>query len=313
MADTGATYPGTASTQAVSPEDDIDWQFPDRIKADDGNYARLYHYGTGSGYSYRLKATNFGFSLPTGATIDGIKVEIERKESVEDFNVYDYRVQLLDADGNLIGDNKKDASEWTTYWFIRTYGGATDKWNASPTKAMVENANFGVVLSASYNNTSGYGRDAQVDFIRITIYYTPVTVHEVEVSDGIALTDTLVKTPMLFKSDGLALSDALVKNPIKTLVDGIAFTDIAVVYRTAIKVVTDGIAFTDIAVVYRTAIKVVTDGIAFKDVLVKTISKTLTDGIAFKDVVSYVKNPTKLAELIRKLLQMEDIGGGKED
>ena len=124
-------------------------------------------------------------------------------------------------------------------------------------------------------------------------FWEAITVHEVEVLDGIALTDTLVKTPMLFRSDSLALSDVLVKTSIKTLIDGIAFSDAAVVYRTAIKVLTDGIQFTD--------------------TLVKTISKTLTDDIAFKDVISYVKNPTKLAELFRKLLQLEGIGGGKKD
>ncbi|GAI64687.1 unnamed protein product [marine sediment metagenome] len=136
-------------------------------------------------------------------------------------------------------------------------------------------------------NSAGYGYGGQVEFDTPPAY----TVHEVEVTDGIALTDNLVKTPMLFRSDGLVLSDVLVKTPIKTLVDGIAFKDILV----------------------KTIDKRLTDAIAFKDTLVKTISKTLIDGIAFKDVISYVKNPTKLAELIRKLLQLEDSGGGKED
>ncbi|MBA7583291.1 hypothetical protein ES708_25232 [subsurface metagenome] len=139
-----------------------------------------------------------------------------------------------------------------------------------------------------------YSYDGSVEFApKLVIDYTPpaYTIHEKEVTDGIALTDNLVKTPMLFRSDGLALSDVLVKTPIKTLVDGIAFKDILV----------------------KLIDKRLTDAIAFKDTLVKTISKTLTDGIAFKDVISYVKNPTKLAKLIRKLLQLEDIGGGKED
>ncbi|GAI67238.1 unnamed protein product, partial [marine sediment metagenome] len=135
-------------------------------------------------------------------------------------------------------------------------------------------------------NSAGYGYGSQVEFDTLTL-------HEVEVTDGIALTDTLVKTPMLFKSDGIALSDVLVK--------------------TMDKRVTDGIAFKDVLVKLQIHVRTFTDGIAFKDVLVKTISKTLTDSIAFKDVISYVKNPTKLAKLIRKLLQLEGIGGGKED
>jgi hypothetical protein len=36
---TVATYPGTASTEDVSPEDDYDWTDANNIRADDGDYA----------------------------------------------------------------------------------------------------------------------------------------------------------------------------------------------------------------------------------------------------------------------------------
>lgn len=166
--DTGATYPGTAATEAVSPEDDQIWVNFNNIKADDGNvsYAEADYQ-----YSYRLKATNFGFSLPDGATIDGILVEIEGRRTGAAINAKDYRVQLLDADGVLVGDNKADTiTIWPTTLTIANYGGATDTWNAMPTEAMVESANFGVVLSVSLPaNTLNR---IQVDFIRMTIYYT---------------------------------------------------------------------------------------------------------------------------------------------
>lgn len=114
--------------------------------------------------------------------------------------------------------------------------------------------------------------DAEIDQIRAGTYGA-YGVHEKVLTDGLQLTDTLVKTPMKFVSDGVALSDVLVKTPIKVL----------------------------------------TDGIAVGDVLIKTVSKVFTDGIAFRDVISYVKNPTKLAKLIKKYLQLEDIGGGGEE
>lgn len=167
--DTGATYPETATTEAVSPEDDADWDNPDNIKADDGNTASIYFYSYI--YSYRLKATNFGFSLPAGATIDGIKVEIERESSQAD-SIKDIRVQLLDADGNLVGDNNADTeTEWPTSMTVKSYGGAVDTWNATPTKEMVEDADFGVVLSIY--NYFFMATIPRVDFIRITIYYAP--------------------------------------------------------------------------------------------------------------------------------------------
>jgi hypothetical protein len=168
MADTGAKYPGTAATSAVNPEDDVAWEDFNNIKADDGSES--YAVNTSGSYTQRLKATNFGFSLPAGATINGIKVEIDRCEHLALANVSDYRVQLLDASGLLVGNNKASGNEWETSYTVATYGGAEDTWNATPTKAMVEDADFGVVLSVTY--TAGASYEPMVDFIRMTVYYT---------------------------------------------------------------------------------------------------------------------------------------------
>ena len=168
---TAATYPGTAASQSVDIEDGS-WQNPANIKADDGNFSETLAVIPGTWYSGRLKATNFSFSIPSGATIDGIKVEIERREDNAGLNAHDYRVQLLDADGNLVGVNKKDSSEWSTSYEIITYGGSTDTWGASPTRAMVEDPNFGVCLSVKMTPSSYGLKYARVDFIRMTIYYT---------------------------------------------------------------------------------------------------------------------------------------------
>ena len=162
MVDTGAVYPGTVATQAVAPEDDKDWTDPNNIKANDAANAVASAVDT---YTYRIKATNFGFAIPTGATIDGILVEVEK---VANTYINDYRVQLLDANGSLVGDNKADTvTDWANA--IISYGGATDKWNASPTEAMIEDVDFGIVLSAQ--STPAFGA-ARIDFIRMTIYYT---------------------------------------------------------------------------------------------------------------------------------------------
>lgn len=123
--------------------------------------------------------------------------------------------------------------------------------------------------SWGYSGDSGanWSMDTSIDMM-FEEWGDPLWVlHELEVTDSLVLTDTLVKTPMKFVSDGVALSDVLIKNPIKTLVDSIAFTDALVGYKTMIKVFTDGVAFTDTLI--RTFIRVFTDGIAFKDFLLK--------------------------------------------
>lgn len=56
----------------------ITWSNPGNITASDNTYATNLT-GCITSVSHYLKATNFGFSVPAGATITGITVEIERK------------------------------------------------------------------------------------------------------------------------------------------------------------------------------------------------------------------------------------------
>jgi hypothetical protein len=169
MANTSAIYPTSAITSAVAPEDDQDWTNPTYIEADDGNTATCAALNPIAVYSYRLKAQSFDFSsIPAGSTIDGIVVEIEHR-APHGGPVTDYRVQLLDASGNLVGDNKASATAWGASYEVFTYGNSTDKWNASPTLAMLQDSDFGVVLSVYKGATY---KSASVDYIRMTIYYT---------------------------------------------------------------------------------------------------------------------------------------------
>lgn len=170
MASQGPRYPVTVSTESVLPEDDNDWTTPGNVGADDGAEATI----TAATYdandiSFRLKAQNFGFTIPGGATIDGIVVEIEKRDAAIG-NAVDERVQLLDAAGALVGDNKADTvTGWPTAATIISYGGAADLWNAAPTPAMVNDPDFGVVLSAK---ATAANTDIFVDFVRVTVHYT---------------------------------------------------------------------------------------------------------------------------------------------
>lgn len=170
MASQGPRYPGTVATQSVLPEDDNDWTTPGNVSADDGAEATI----TAATYdandiSFRLKAQNLGFTIPSGATIDGILVEIEKRDAAIGAAV-DYRVQLFDAAGALVGTNKADTvTDWPTAATIVSYGGATDTWAASPTAAMVNDVDFGVALAVE---ATAANTDIFVDFIRITVYYT---------------------------------------------------------------------------------------------------------------------------------------------
>lgn len=171
MATQGPLFPGTVTTEVVGAESNDNWLNTGNISADDGAEASLIHPSFDAGViTSRLKAQNFGFTIPAGSTIDGITVEIEKRDQAIG-NAQDERVQLLDAAGALVGDNKGQlTTAWPTAATIISYGGAADTWNATPTVAMVNDPDFGVVLSVE---ATAANTDIFVDFIRVTITYTP--------------------------------------------------------------------------------------------------------------------------------------------
>lgn len=164
MASQGPLSPGTmADDSAVGS---AAWADVNNAKVSDNIYATT---GTiDAATSHYLKATNFGFSIPVGATIDGILVEIERHMDGSD--ITDSRVSIVKSDGVVGTTNKASAVGWvTTLNTYYSYGTASDLWGETWSPADINDADFGVVLSvSSVINFS----DAFVDHIRITVHYT---------------------------------------------------------------------------------------------------------------------------------------------
>jgi len=174
-------YPEVAATQAVAPENSDNWVSATNIFSNDGAYS----YITAATYdspdiSYRIKATAFNFSsIPDGASIDGILVEIDRYCIVDRYG-RDYRVQLLDASGALVGGNKADTvNNWPTASTVKSYGGISDTWGASLTVAMLKSLSFGVVLSVQATSANA---DIYVDFVCMTVYYSQVSIQQAGIS-----------------------------------------------------------------------------------------------------------------------------------
>lgn len=128
------------------------------------------HYDTNETSDY-IDLQNFGFAVPTGATIDGIIVSIERKSSTG--TVKDASVQLLNASGTPAGDDKgKLLDAWPTSDGSVDYGGTSDNWSISPTVAMVNDADFGVRISVSGDVVDDV---ASIDAVSMKVYYTPAS------------------------------------------------------------------------------------------------------------------------------------------
>jgi len=126
-----------------------------------------------SGTSEYLQGTGYGFAIPAGSTINGIQVAINRSSSSNGGgnSLNDADLNLLKA-GTIVGTDKATATDWPTSLGVANYGGAADLWGTTWTASDINAADFGVSLSAL--NQSSFGtRIASVDYIQVTVTYTP--------------------------------------------------------------------------------------------------------------------------------------------
>ena len=165
-ADTGATSPGTMADDAAVGT--ITWSNPDNAKVSDSSYAIADH-TTAIDTSHYLKATNFGFSIPSGATIDGILVEAERLQGAGSGSASESSAKIVKSDGSIGAENKASGS-FPVVKAYKSYGDSSDLWSESWSDTDINDLDFGFVLSSA--TLEDVSRDATVDHIRITVTYT---------------------------------------------------------------------------------------------------------------------------------------------
>ena len=160
----------SATGASVTGIGTVAWTNPGRITADDTLYATAALTNATSNY---LQGSNFGLNVPAGATVTGIQVEIMRQSNNAASPFIRDSVVRLSKGGTITGDNKAAlATNWPNAMTATTYGGVADLWGTTWTPADINNANFAVVLAAT-TSVSGAARTASVDFIRVTVTYTP--------------------------------------------------------------------------------------------------------------------------------------------
>lgn len=126
--------------------------------------------GVGS-YTDYLVATNFGFTIPGGATITGIFVEVETLDPTG--NTSDYSVRIVKAK-NIGTTEKALGTTYSTSDAYLSYGNPADLWDETWTADDINDEGFGIAISAQRNSPGG-NTEGQVDDIRITVYYEFIT------------------------------------------------------------------------------------------------------------------------------------------
>ena len=176
MADTGWISAGLGQSIAKAGGT-VAWGTPTQVYTSNNSYAQA-SMGPEE-LSVWLRTTTYGFAIPAGSTIDGIKARFEKRAQTA-LQIKDWDVKLVKA-GSEQGDDKGSAAWWTTTDTYVVHGGAGDLWGLAWTPADINAGNFGVSISARNNDLSP--RYALVDHVQIKVYYTePATNMEVNVA-----------------------------------------------------------------------------------------------------------------------------------
>lgn len=119
-----------------------------------------------------MAATGFAFSIPGGATIDGITVEVEGYGSGSQAARRGLTASLTKDGSTLAGTRGAQIDMTTTNpeTDYKTWGGSSSLWGTTWSTTEVNATTFGVLLQPS--GTTNYVR--YVDHVRVTITYTVV-------------------------------------------------------------------------------------------------------------------------------------------
>lgn len=168
MASQGPRYPTVAAS--VGPGD-FPWDTPDGIKTEGGSFDAAINNNPG-GFSEFLQGTNFGFTIPGGATINGIEFTINVVNNGLG-HYHDQAMQVLKG-GVLSTGSTGLGGEWPATPPTpenRTYGGPTELWGETWTPANINATNFGVSIQG-WEQGGIETTIATVEFAKVTVYYT---------------------------------------------------------------------------------------------------------------------------------------------
>ncbi|MEP0807270.1 MAG: hypothetical protein HRF47_17445, partial [Chloroflexota bacterium] len=147
---------------------------PANAYANDSVFASDVNSGTGTSTSYtstqkdRHIFYNYGFNIPSGATITGIQVRVDARADRASGTRQIY-VQFS-WDGGVSWTNALSTGNLTTSEATYILGGTTNTWGRTWSASDFSNANFRVrVIDVSSNNA----RDFYLDWIAVNVTYQP--------------------------------------------------------------------------------------------------------------------------------------------
>ena len=166
--------------------------------------------------SHLLKAENFGFSIPSNATILGIAPEVEVHGTSIDSTDLTY---IVKADAANLGNPEASGFGIPTSDTYLMYGASNDLWGTSWTPTDINSATFGAAFEA---DAGSFSSNISVDHIRITVYYsTPAsaangTYYFRMIKSGGTVLDAYTRYPSVVTQAPFASSGSLTSDIIDT-------------------------------------------------------------------------------------------------
>jgi hypothetical protein len=162
------------------------WTTPDNATVTDNAYAQATVDGSTTD---PLRCIGYGFAIPDGATILGIRVDVERKSNrITNGGSRDSSLQLAKG-GAAVGLDRATATTYTTVDVVEAHGGTADLWGTTWTPAEINAADFGAIFSATKPSGAGASHTLTIDMIRITVTYAQPPPSLITPADGAILTN----------------------------------------------------------------------------------------------------------------------------
>jgi len=165
----GPNFPGTMADAAGVGS--VAWVNPNNAKTENGVSAVCVMTADVGAQSHALKSTNYGFSIPSGSTINGIFAEWKASYTATgDGTGGDNYLQVILPLGNF-PDGGVEVSSLTTSLAFYQIGGSTNLWGGTYTYSDINDSNFGFYLQV-IDRGDAVGDTYNVDVMQMTIYYT---------------------------------------------------------------------------------------------------------------------------------------------
>lgn len=146
------------------------WTNPSNVQTQNNIYATISVDNTVVVKS--LRAMNYGFSVPTTATINGIEVFVERQAQVTS-RITDSTVYLIKGSTTQAVNKADTVTFWADQDVIAIYGAPSDLWSTTWTPAEINSTGFGVAFRPQ-QTVDSTPVTAYVDWIGVVVYYTDV-------------------------------------------------------------------------------------------------------------------------------------------